>query len=245
MESHLYTEGIEFEVDNEYWLSQANVESWESVNGRVDRGKIGTQEVYRKEILKDKQKAVYSVALNFFEQFELEHAGIPDAKIEEEEGAEYLITEGINGDGGRLDREEAYGFASAMTLVGDVEWEAKCNFEIKEDPVLLDIEYIGQYPIHEAQAFREKVLKPWFERRDHRYDETEFNRWMKRQAQNLPEPEKVARTLTEEIETEDSKQEKFQRETIQDIEEAMEKARKGELTIDYISRELSDVNSTS
>ena len=132
MESHLYSEGIAFEVDNEYWLSQANVESWESVNERVDMGKIGTQEVYRKEILEDKQKAIYSVALNFFKNFDLENAEIPKARMEEKGESLYLVTEGVDGNIDQLDREKAYSFVSAMTLLGDIEWDSGSNVGIKE-----------------------------------------------------------------------------------------------------------------
>jgi len=243
MEPHLYSEGIEASIEDEYWLSQKNVESWEGVNEIVDRGNIGSQDVYRKEILEDEQRAVYSVAITFFEQFELEYARIPDARIEEKDENLYLVTAGINMDTSQLDREEAYGFASAMTLLGDIEWGIGSNVGLENKPVLVDIEFIGEYLIPDSEAFRETVLESWFERKNYEFDEVKFNNELKRHAQDLPEPEEVSHILTEETETENDKQQKFRQELILNIEEALTKARKGEFTLEYISKELCDVSS--
>jgi hypothetical protein len=35
MDAHLYSEGVDLDVENDYWLSQENTENWESINRRV------------------------------------------------------------------------------------------------------------------------------------------------------------------------------------------------------------------
>jgi hypothetical protein len=136
------------------------------------------------------------------------------------------------------DRDEAYDFASLITLLGDIEWPIESNTKMRDNLVLLDLDYIGEYRIHEAQTFKERVLERWFKRKGYEFDESEFNKRMERHAEGLPRPEQVARILEEKNE----KQNESHKKKIGIIEEALKTAEKGDLTIDRISKEISDAN---
>jgi hypothetical protein len=136
------------------------------------------------------------------------------------------------------DRDVAYDSASLMTLIGDIEWPIESNTKMRDYLVLLDLDNIGEYRIHEAQTFKERVLERWFKRKGYEFDESEFNKRMERHAEGLPRPEQVARILEEKNE----KQNESHKKKIGIIEEALKTAEKGDLTIDRISKEISDAN---
>lgn len=242
MERHLYSEEIEAEIEDNYWLSQENVESWEGVSERVDRGNIGSQDVYRKQIVHDDEFVSYSLTKAFFENFELEYSDIPQARIEEENGVTYLLTEGITGTRSRMGEKEAFGFASEMTLLGETDWHSNRNTALGDKPILQDFEYFGRYLINDPEDFYERCIKPWFEGNGVKFKQDRFEREIRIRAEEIPKPEEVTQTLLERTETHNRKQEEIREESINKLEKALKTARKEELTIDYISAELSDVN---
>ncbi len=235
MDAHLEAEGIEHEKDELYWLSHEFGREWEDVKGQAEKGKIGSKDIYRKEVQYEKGKINYELAIAFFENFEPEYVNIPEAKIEENQET-YLVTEGVEGKGSDFSREEAYGYASEMTLLGETDWDAYLNFKMTDTPVLVDFEYFTNYRIEE-EHYKQNILEPWFRKRGFEFDEGRFDQEMERRARNLPDTEDVIETLREE--TPQIVQEKeFMESQLSKLEEALEKAKKGELTVEKISDEI-------
>lgn len=236
MDPHLQAEGIEKGPEDDYWLSQDYAEDWEEVNNRVERGKIGSKNIYRKEIEGEKGLVTYSMAIAFFDQFNPEYVDIPPAKLQEKNGEKYLVSHGVEETSSNLSEEEVYGFASEMTLLGETDWYAEVNHQVREKPVLIDFDYFTGYWIQNSDKFRENLLEPWIEEQDVNFDEDRFNREMEKRARNLPEIDEVITTLREE--TRSIGHEELIESELSKLEYALEKAKKGELTIERISSEL-------
>jgi hypothetical protein len=236
MEPHVYSEGIDAEVDDDYWLSQENVESWEQISSRVEKGNVGTREIYRKKIQYDEEFVTYSLAKTFFENFDPKYADIPKARIEEENGETYLLTEEVTGNRSRLGEKEAFGFASEMVILGETDWDSDRNVILGDKPILQDFEYFGKYLINDSNDYKQNRLEPWFRKNGMEFDEERFETELAMRAEELGDPEEITETL-EEIETQNTKQEEIKQETIENLEETLERTE--DLSVEYISTKVS------